>query len=68
MRAVSESIPGDPDRDTGEGDERASGAERSNYDLIAKRAYEIYESGEGGTPQENWERAERELQGEATAS
>ena len=65
---MSESIPGDPDRDTGAGDERASGdREPSNYDLIAKRAYEIFESGEGGTPQENWERAERELQGEATA-
>jgi hypothetical protein len=65
---VSESIPGDPDRDTGEGDERASGQQRSNYDRIARRAYEIFESGEGGTPEENWKRAEQELQGEATSS
>ena len=65
---MSESIPGDPNRDTGEEDERASGERRSNYDRIAKRAFEIYESGEGGTAEENWERAERELQGEPTAS
>jgi hypothetical protein len=37
------------------------GYEESEYDAIARRAYEIFESGEGGTPQENWERAEREL-------
>ena len=65
---MSESIPGDPDRDTGEGDERAAENGGSNYDRIAKRAFEIFESGEGGTPQENWERAERELQGEPTSS
>ena len=65
---MSESIPGDPDRDTGAADERASSDEApSNYDRIAKRAYEIFESGDGGTPQENWERADRELQSEATA-
>lgn len=58
---MSESIPFDPDRDTGEGDARATGERESSYDAIAKRAYEIFESGEGGTPQENWERAEREL-------
>jgi hypothetical protein len=28
---------------------------------IAKRAYEIYQSGKGGTQLENWLRAEREL-------
>jgi hypothetical protein len=63
---VSESIPGDPDRDTGEGDERAEGG--SSYDRIAKRAYEIFESGEGGTAEENWKRAERELRGSPAAS
>jgi hypothetical protein len=62
---MSESIPFDPDRDTGEGDERAGGERGPSYDAIAKRAFEIFESGEGGTAQENWERAERELTAEA---
>ena len=30
---------------------------------IAKRAYEIWKSGKGGSEQENWIRAERELRG-----
>ncbi len=29
--------------------------------LIARRAYEIYEAGEGGDPLEHWLRAEQEL-------
>jgi hypothetical protein len=62
---MSESIPLDPDRDTGEGDVRAKDEHDASYDEIAKRAYEIFESGEGGTAQENWERAERELTAEA---
>ena len=33
------------------------------YDMIAKRAYEIYLSGTGGSEQDNWFRAERELRG-----
>jgi hypothetical protein len=32
-------------------------------DQIAKRAYEIYASGKGGSELENWCRAERELRG-----
>ena len=32
---------------------------------IAKRAYEIYKSGNGGSEQENWFRAERELRNAA---
>jgi len=32
-------------------------------DQIAKRAYEIYASGNGGTESDNWFRAERELRG-----
>lgn len=32
-----------------------------SYDQIAKRAYEIWQSGKGGSQQENWYRAEREL-------
>ena len=33
------------------------------YDMIAKRAYEIWQSGTGGSEQDNWCRAERELRG-----
>lgn len=32
-------------------------------DQIAKRAFEIYASGNGGTDTDNWFRAERELRG-----
>ena len=32
-------------------------------EAIAKRAYEISRSGTGGTEEQNWLRAERELQG-----
>jgi hypothetical protein len=32
-----------------------------SHDDIAKRAYEIYESGRGGSAHENWLRAEHEL-------
>ncbi|MGD0541234.1 MAG: DUF2934 domain-containing protein [Tepidisphaeraceae bacterium] len=31
------------------------------HEMIAKRAYEIYRSGKGGSQVENWLRAEREL-------
>jgi hypothetical protein len=30
---------------------------------IAKRAYEIWQSGQGGSERDNWLRAERELRG-----
>lgn len=33
------------------------------HEMIAKRAYEIYASGQGGSQDENWARAERELRG-----
>ena len=33
------------------------------YDQIARRAYEIWQSGKGGSQDENWYRAERELRG-----
>ena len=33
------------------------------HEQIARRAYEIYISGSGGSPEENWLRAERELRG-----
>ena len=35
------------------------------HDMVAKRAYEIYLSGNGGGELENWLRAERELKGQA---
>jgi hypothetical protein len=31
------------------------------YDQIARRAYEIWQSGKGGSQDDNWLRAEREL-------
>jgi hypothetical protein len=31
------------------------------HEMISRRAYEIYASGNGGTADENWSRAEREL-------
>jgi hypothetical protein len=33
------------------------------HEMIAKRAYEIYTSGQGGSEHDNWIRAERELRG-----
>jgi len=33
------------------------------HDMIAKRAYEIWLSGTGGSEHDNWVRAERELRG-----
>ena len=36
-----------------------------DYETIAKRAYEISQSGSGGSSDENWHRAERELRGNA---
>jgi hypothetical protein len=33
------------------------------HEAIARRAYEIYQSSHGGTADDNWRRAERELLG-----
>ena len=33
-------------------------------EMIRQRAYEISQGPDGGTPEENWARAERELRGE----
>lgn len=41
-----------------QGDERDEAEQRA---LIERRAYEISQSDEAGTPDENWERAEREV-------
>jgi hypothetical protein len=33
------------------------------HDMIARRAYEIWQSGKGGSDHDNWCQAERELRG-----
>jgi Protein of unknown function (DUF2934) len=46
---------------TGEFDTNGSGV---IADMIRQRAYEISQSPEAGTPDENWAKAEKELRGE----
>jgi hypothetical protein len=41
----------------------SSGPRQISHEMIAKRAYEIYVSGKGGSQHDNWLRAERELKG-----
>jgi len=41
----------------------AAKAVELTHDVIAKRAYEIWSSGSGGTESDNWLRAEREQRG-----
>ena len=41
----------------------AAPAKPVTQELIARRAYEIWASGQGGSEMENWVRAERELRG-----
>jgi hypothetical protein len=50
--------------------EQSEGPERGDVETgvpdaeaIARRAYEISQSDQAGTPEENWARAERELRG-----
>ena len=40
-------------------------ARQITHEQIARRAYEIFKSGTGGTPEDNWFRAERELRARA---
>ena len=40
-------------------------AREVTHEQIARRAYEIFKSGVGGTPEDNWYRAERELRARA---
>jgi len=42
---------------------RPAATKQVTHDLIARRAYEIWASGQGGSEMENWIRAERELRG-----
>jgi Protein of unknown function (DUF2934) len=56
---MSESIPQDPDRDEG-----ALDADQGpTREQIEQRAYELSESDGSASPEENWDRAERELRG-----
>lgn len=41
------------------------GQQQVTHEQIARRAYEISKSGTGGTPEDNWFRAERELRARA---
>lgn len=45
------------------GPAKSAGKSEVTHEMIAKRAYEIYASGQGGNAEENWRRAEAELQG-----
>lgn len=40
-------------------------ARQVTHEQVARRAYEIFKSGTGGTPEDNWFRAERELRARA---
>jgi hypothetical protein len=42
---------------------QGSGKKQVTYEQIARRAYEIWQSGKGGSDFDNWVRAERELRG-----
>lgn len=52
-------IPPRPSSPTG----MSGGRGKPSAEQIAKRAYEIWQSGKGGSQDENWYRAERELRG-----
>jgi hypothetical protein len=45
------------------GSSSASSKRQITHEMIARRAYEIWQSGKGGSEFENWVRAERELRG-----
>ena len=49
----------------GPGNGQGYGRRQPSQQEIAKKAYEIYKSGKGGSDLENWFRAERELRGAA---
>jgi hypothetical protein len=46
---------------TGDVTSRKAAAPEITQEMIAERAYHISQSGEGGTDEENWHRAEAEL-------
>jgi hypothetical protein len=43
------------------GSTATAGTRQITHEMIAKRAYEIWQSGKGGSQYDNWVRAEREL-------
>jgi hypothetical protein len=47
-----------------EAEQEAAGGE-ADEEAIRRRAYELHESGEGGSAEDNWLRAEGELRGPA---
>jgi hypothetical protein len=53
-----------PARNTPIPRQQQPGGRQVSQEMIAKRAYEIYISGKGGSQMENWLRAERELRGQ----
>jgi hypothetical protein len=48
----------------GGGSATATASRQISHEAIAKRAYEIWKSGKGGSQYDNWLRAERELRSE----
>jgi hypothetical protein len=55
----------DSDTTTRSASSRSVTPRQVTQEQIARRAYEIFKSGTGGTPEENWYRAERELRARA---
>jgi hypothetical protein len=58
---MSESIPLDPERHAGSAGEHAT--REPTRAQIERRAYEISQREDAGTPEQNWHRAEDELRG-----
>jgi hypothetical protein len=52
-------------RGNGQSSSSSSFTRQPTQQEIARRAYEIYKSGRGGSQLDNWLRAERELRNEA---
>jgi hypothetical protein len=55
----------DSDTTTHSASSRSVTPRQVTQEQIARRAYEIFKSGTGGTPEDNWYRAERELRARA---
>jgi len=55
----------DSDTTTRSASSRSVTPRQVTQEQIARRAYEIFKSGTGGTPEDNWYRAERELRARA---
>lgn len=55
----------DSDTTTRAASSRSVTPRQVTQEQVARRAFEIFKSGTGGTPEENWYRAERELRARA---